>query len=147
MMILLNSRETIDMWQTITESIARQHEARKRTVLLEKERRRMERLRKVVTIACRNVERNEEFTVVTENINILGVKFTTSKKPVEGDVLSLRLLLFPGMKNVEALGRIVWCREREINNLSFYEGGMEFAGMTKENRRLLENFLGYGSVS
>lgn len=133
------------MWQTITESIARQHDERKRAAVLEKERRRMERLRKVVTIACRNVERNEEFTIVTENINILGVKFTTSKKPWEGDVLALRLLLFPGMNNVEALGRIVWCREREIRNLKFYEGGVEFVGMTKENRSLLENFLGYAS--
>lgn len=129
------------MLQKLTGFLSEQNNAGKNPSLPGSDRRRMERIRRVVTIACRSVTEESEFTIVTDNINMQGARFTASRKLSEGEILSLKLMLSTGQRNIEARGQIVWLREREANGTRFYEGGIEFIDLTKRDRKNLQIVL------
>lgn len=108
----------------------------------EVERRRMERIRIVLTMMCyRRLEPDDEFRMISDNINLYGVKFLSPKRLCVEEIVNLRILLVTCHRNIEVQGRVVWFTDRMLNGQPCFEGGIEFVGMKKDDKTLLESFI------
>ena len=108
----------------------------------EVERRRMERIRIVLTMMCQRQDgHDDEFRMITDNINLYGIKFLSPRKLRVEEILKLKILLVTCHRNIEVPGRVVWFAERMVNGQTCFEGGIEFIGLKKDDRVLLESFI------
>ncbi|GEM_PF-942764 len=105
------------------------------------ERRRIARINMLLTINCTSEGRNDHFQIMTENVNILGIKFVSLIALKKDQILAMQLLLKPNSAPVKVKGRVVWCAEMEKNTKKFYEGGIEFFPLIKSDSDFFQKFI------
>lgn len=111
------------------------------------ERRRMHRIRILLSVSCQVNKFSEPFLMVTHDINTLGIRFVSSNKLIKGQNVKLNILLQSNYPSVFAIGRVEWCREYMKNGKPVYEGGIEFTLITDENRLFLDSFIKRFSIA
>jgi hypothetical protein len=105
------------------------------------DRRRLERIRMLLTINCQSHEHVEPFRIMTENVNTNGIKFVTSVKLYSGEVIAMKILLHSHFPNINVRGRVVWCDKKFMYGKSCYEGGIEFINMSEADGKYLQKFI------
>ena len=105
------------------------------------ERRRMERIRMLLTVNCQSYEHEEPFRIMTENINIMGIKFISAVKLYIGEVIDMKILLHSNFPHIALKGRVVWCEKKNMYGKVCYEGGVEFVTINEEDKRYLNRFI------
>lgn len=129
------------MWQTVVQSVLKVFKAEKFETVVTEDRRRMERIRILLTIVCQSVEHDDPFRIMTENMNISGVKFISPVKLVPGEVLILKVLLHSSFPNLTCNGRVAWCDRKVVTGKTLYEGGLEFVGLNSDDQTYLQKFI------
>lgn len=129
------------MWFNTLNSLWKKYIARWKNLDLPYDRRRLDRIQVTLTIKGTSIDRDESYRLTTENINTGGFKFASSKRLVDGDLICMEIILLTHYKNVSAMGRVVWCEKRILNEKTFYEGGMEFVSLEKDEKNRLEWFI------
>jgi hypothetical protein len=105
------------------------------------DRRRMRRIDTVLVINCENVRKGKYYGIVTNNVNVLGVKFSSSVRIPVGEVLNMKIVLFFHLPRIITRGRVVWCHRKPSEGPFQYEGGIEFVNMQDEDRIRLQRFI------
>ena len=113
--------------------------------LLFKERRRMYRIRVLLRIHCHSIEIEKPFQIHTENISTGGMKFISRTRLNSGDIVIMRMKLHRPFPDITLDGRVVWCRELELQGEppidKCYEGGIEFIVRDCREIKYLEKFI------
>ncbi len=105
------------------------------------ERRRMDRIRMLLTINCQSSEQPDPIRIMTENINVTGIKFISSTQLFFGEILNMNILLHSHFPNITVKGRVVWCNRKSVYGKTCYEGGVEFLTLSNEDRIYLQKFI------
>jgi hypothetical protein len=105
------------------------------------DRRRLERIRMLLTINCQSHDHNEPFRIMTENVNIQGIKYVTSTKLYPGEVIGMKILLHSHFPNINVKGRVAWCDKKFMYGKSCFEGGIEFINMSEADGKYLQKFI------
>jgi hypothetical protein len=129
------------MWQTVVQSVLKVFKAEKFDTVVAEDRRRMERIRILLTIVCQSVEHEDPFRIMTDNMNVSGVKFISPVKLVPGEVLILKVLLHSHFPNLSCNGRVVWCDKKVVTGKTMFEGGIEFIGLNSDDQTYLKTFI------
>lgn len=112
------------------------------SLIVMRNRRKMYRLRVTLRISCWWAAHKEPVKILSENINILGLKFNSKISMPVGDVITMKILLHSPFPNITLEGRCVWCRKLTLYGETpidaGFEGGIEF--LARESRAL--NYLG-----
>ena len=77
------------------------------------ERRRTARINLLLTINCTLEGKSSTFQIMTENVNILGIKFVSLMALKKDQILVMQLLLQRNSAPINVKGRVVWCAEME----------------------------------
>jgi len=111
------------------------------------ERRRMARINLLLTISCTADGKGGSFQIMTENVNILGIKFFSLVPLKKDQILSMQLLLQQNSAPLNAKGRVVWCAEIDKGGKKFFEGGIEFLPLCKADSDFFQKFIDTHTVS
>jgi hypothetical protein len=130
------------MWNSILE------ELKKRLVRPQKledipgsERRRVARINMILTLQCTVEGSSEHFRVMTENVNVLGVKYISLNALKKEQNLAIQILVPQSSAPLNLRGRVVWCQEMKKNDRTFYEGGIEFFPLEDDDREFFQRFI------
>lgn len=101
-------------------------------------RRKLERIRNILTILCRKEGENEDFRIYTDNVSMGGVKFITQEHLDVGNEMRMIILLHSIHTQITARGAVTW-----INSLGKqqFEGGIEFISMEAEDQKRFNDFI------
>jgi len=105
------------------------------------DRRRMDRIKMLLTIVCQSVTHEEPFRIMTENINVLGIKFISPVGLRPGEILIMKILLHSNFPNINCNGRIAWCNKKMVNGKELYEGGLEFINLPSTDQSYLQKYI------
>jgi hypothetical protein len=147
---IVNSAWSIDkkvgiaMWQEIMEFISGKKQGKG---TIGAERRKMHRISIILTINCRLAGKADSFRILTENMNILGLKFITSYQLEAGQSLKMSVLLYSHVPAIEAVGKVVWSEKKVKNGLPLFEGGIKFTSIGNDNARFLDRYLNKYSIA
>ncbi|MHC9538586.1 MAG: PilZ domain-containing protein [Vulcanimicrobiota bacterium] len=111
------------------------------------ERRRTARINLLLTINCTLEGKSSTFQIMTENVNILGIKFVSLMALKKDQILVMQLLLQRNSAPINVKGRVVWCAEMEKNAKKFYEGGIEFSPLSKSDSDFFQKFIDTHTVA
>jgi c-di-GMP-binding flagellar brake protein YcgR len=125
------------MWQILKRNLKNKDEDQVSTG----ERRRMDRIRMLLTINCQSSEQPDPIRIMTENINVTGIKFISSTQLFFGEILNMNILLHSHFPNITVKGRVVWCNRKSVYGKTCYEGGVEFLTLSNEDRIYLQKFI------
>lgn len=70
-----------------------------------------------------------------------GVKFYSESLPEEKKLVELKLVLAELDKEIEALGSISWSKPANTHGSDYYEAGISFVEMKKEDRDFLRKHI------
>lgn len=105
------------------------------------ERRRMERIDMILTINCSIPGEMDHFRIMTENVNVLGVKFTSAIELKSGQIIDMQILLKSHFPTIKVKGKVVWCARRETEGKPGFEGGIEFMPYDEEEKKFFQKFI------
>ncbi|MDQ7823979.1 MAG: PilZ domain-containing protein [Candidatus Eremiobacteraeota bacterium] len=105
------------------------------------DRRKLKRIKMLLIVSCQSQEHQDPFQLMTENVNVHGIKFVSSKKLFAGEIIAMKVLLHSHFPTISAKGRVVWCDRKMMYGKSFYEGGIEIISMSDEDTRFFEKFI------
>jgi c-di-GMP-binding flagellar brake protein YcgR len=134
------------MWQAVLQSVFKRFRSEKTAPPPADDRRRMDRIRMLLTIVCQSVENEEPFRIMTENINILGIKFISPVSLRSGEILVMNILLHSNFPNINCNGRVAWCNKKMSNGKELYEGGLEFIGISATDQNYLQKYIDRNKV-
>ncbi|MDQ7825940.1 MAG: PilZ domain-containing protein [Candidatus Eremiobacteraeota bacterium] len=109
-----------------------QHETNKRN---------LRRIKMLLIVSCQSREHQDPFQIMTDNVNVHGIKFVSTKKLFASEIISMKILLRSHFPTISAKGRVVWCDSRMMRGKSLYEGGIEFISISDEDARFFEKFI------
>jgi hypothetical protein len=136
------------MWSFIKTELDKRHaHPLKESEIPGSERRRMARINLILTIHCTLEGHSEQFQIMTENVNVLGIKFISMQQLERDSILNLRILLQSQSSPLLAKGKVAWCKEMHGNGRKFYEGGLEFLPLPDEDRIFFQKFIDMHVVS
>jgi c-di-GMP-binding flagellar brake protein YcgR len=125
------------MWQLLKKFVKTSNQL----IEIPDDRRKMARIRMLLTINCQSYEHEEPFRIMTENINILGIKYISAVKLYVGEVVDMKILLHSNFPHISLKGRVVWCEKKNMYGKTCYEGGIEFTAINEEDRKYLDKFI------
>ncbi len=87
-----------------------------------------------------------EHTILThtENIGAGGIRVIIEEKIGVGEIVGLEIYLNETKNPISCKGRIVWVMEKQSlyrKNLLFFDTGIEFYEIKKENRETIKNLV------
>lgn len=105
------------------------------------ERRRMARIDMILTINCSIPGEIDNFRIMTENVNVLGIKFKSPLELRNGQIIDMQILLKSNFPNLNVKGRVVWCNKITADGKPYYEGGIEFLPYDEEDKKFFQKFI------
>lgn len=129
------------MWQTVVQTVLKPFRSKKPPVVRAEDRRKLERIRILLTIVCQTADHPDPFRILTENMNVLGVKFVSPSQLLTGEVVNMNILLHSSFSNLICNGRVVWSERKLINGKAMFEGGIEFIALNRQDEQYLQKFI------
>jgi hypothetical protein len=105
------------------------------------EHRTLARISKILTINSHVPGEVESFLVMTDELDTHGMKCSTSRMLREGEELSLDILLSSSLPKLMVKGQVRWCRETTGRNRASSACGIEFTGISTEDRNFLTRHI------
>lgn len=102
------------------------------------ERRKFIRIRSILTILARRSDQSEDFRMLTDNVSLGGVRYTTQETLTLGETLKLRMLLAQFHSQVEAEGKVAWISAAGPQR---FEGGVEFTRVEEQDQQQWVRFI------
>jgi hypothetical protein len=105
------------------------------------EKRRTRRIDTALFVYCHNVKKADPFEMMTCDVNVMGIKFSSPVRLKQGEVLEMKIVLFFHLPSIIARGRVVWCRKKALFGKFRYEGGIEFIQLSEKDKRTFQKFI------
>jgi hypothetical protein len=101
------------------------------------EKRKNQRINVSFPVECNLPSTRSYFYTVSKDLSISGTKILTNEFIARNQTLKLNINLVDRVLNVR--GKVVWCNREP--SLERYSAGIEFEGISRENKDYLNSFL------